>query len=429
MIKKILILTDTWGPASANVTCVKNVINCIKDDIHISVSAFEGPSPCPQDKYRSLDFHTIAPTRARQLYYLSDAVAKTDPMLSNRLKAKAAFFSKLNRIKNIFSYPITCKSFSIKWAKQIETLLQKQHFDCIISVCAPEESMYTGYLIKQKYPQIKWLIHLIDEGSHRQFSSNFYYIEKMLAPKSMFQWREFIKASDGIIIMKCHENHYRLPFFKEVQDKITVLDVPLLQTDIHSLPASTLDKEFNTNIENWVYTGNLNTLYYNPEPICRMFLKYSENKNAMLHFFGRGDATTYITKMQEKYPTKIKFWGFCQHDQISTYLQNANVLIYWRSKPMSSVSGKFFDYLSYGKPIIYFTTEQQDVNTPYVSKYTGGLIVRFTDSLEEQIAQIDNFLCKKPVIDIDEVKKLYYASTPQATAAYIQSKLFNKSTN
>ncbi len=430
MTQKILILTDTWEPASANVTCVKNVLDCLPQDIQVSVSAFEGPVTGLPEKYKNLDFHRITPTYARQLYYLSDAVAKTNPLHSKRLKIAARFLSKLNRIINIFAYPITCKKFSIKWAKHIETLLKRQHVDSIISVCAPEESMYTGYLLKKKYPHIQWLIYLIDEGSHMQFSGNFYYVKKMLVNKSMRQWRNFIKASDGIIIMKCHESHYRLPFFKEVQDKIMVLDVPLLQTDISGTTTTTnIEDNFNPNMENWIYTGNLNSIYYNPEPICNIFLKYSENKNAMLHFFGRGDATDYIIKMQEKYPTKIKFWGFLPHDQLSFYLKKADVLIYWRSKPMSSVTGKFFYYLSYAKPVIYFTTEKRDVNTPYVNEYTSGLIVCFSDSLDKQITQINDFLRQKSTVDKEQIKQLYYLNTPQATAVYIKRKLFNKDTN
>lgn len=418
-MENILFLTDAWYPKpSANVVCIKNIISCMKNqNINIICCAFSQDGNTDALVEDNIFIHRILPPKARQLYYRADL--EKNPTKAYKLKRKANLFSKLDRLASISNYPLSNKRFAKKWVKQVENLIYKYDITTIISVEAPTESVTVGKILKKKNSNLRWLIYMIDNGAHEEHpldGSFRYFIKNKLKNIGMKNYLDAMKWADKIYVMEGHKNHYMQNYYKDIHSKIEVVNVPLLYRNDKSYTLNSVMK-LDTNGENWVYMGNIGGKYYNPQPLCDFFLNYSKNRNAYLHFWGRGSGVNTIMDYQQISNKRIQFHGLLSHDKVQEVMRAADVLVYLCTEKLEgSVSGKFFEYLTAEKPIIYFAYDMEDINSPYVKRYSNGLIILPELSQSEKEDKIKSFLDKKQYCSYEESKRIFYLNTPEASA-------------
>lgn len=89
----------------------------------------------------------------------------------------------------------------------------------------------------------------------------------------------------------------------------------------------------------------------------------------------------------------------------------------------NQVPRKVFDYLSYGKPIIYFYSCKDDSNVQVLEHYSNSLCInQRTETIESAVKLLNEFWLnhQNAIVPFDEIKELYFDALPEYTANLIE---------
>ena len=399
---------------TTNAICVKNVSKeLLKQGNDVYVCAY-GDSSCPQES-DNIKFSYIRPSIARRLLNLAQYKYRK----GFKAKLNSSIGRMLNQIRRSLLlpfYPIVSFIVPLRWLKEFNHLYSKTTVDTIVSVVAPDESLYAGYQIKKKYPGVNWIVYYIDAGTNVLKGTSFENIKKQLHHKAIKWENKVLKSADKIIVMEGHSEYYKIALSHENSLKLHVADVPLLTIDDYS----ELKAEEHHEVEGWVYTGNMNGRFYDPQILCEVFIEYCKLHPAELHLYGPSDHSEYLDHMEKTY-NNITWHGMKSHDEVLQAQRKANVLVYYKCETLDSVSGKLFEYLSHGKPIIYIGPSN-DINSIRLSKYNYGLPLSKDNTASNNAHDIDVFLKTvrfKDNLTTEAIESAYSLCLPKTTANII----------
>lgn len=405
-MKKILFLTDMWSPQpTANSICVNNIASVLKKrgwDVY--VNAFKTNNYQTKETIDGINVEYTDPSISRKFLIKSTIV-------SNKRKKKffeniGIILNRITRLLCIACYPIASPLFAIRWYKKALKQIVDNDIEYLVSVNAPLDSIATGYFIKKKYPNIKWIAYYIDSGSNYGKEQNFLWLKKRLQKKSMDWENKVLNIADKIIVMEGHSNFYMNNLNEGNLLKLDVLNVPLF--DFNNIVEDNVVRN-NHQKEIWTYTGTIARKIYNPTKLLSWFSKYAENHNAELHLYGSTNIEDFLL---ENCDDKTFFYhGLVPHSNISDILKESDVLIYFTSENLDSVSGKFFEYLMYKKPIVYMGVKD-DINFKQIKKYPLGLAI--DQDTYYQTKKIDEVINIDTDVSNNFLKKIFYTSTPDS---------------
>lgn len=408
---KILFMVDYWVPkATTNAVCAKNIAQeLMKKENEVYVCAFDsGKQNDLNDNGIKVSF--IKPTLARRFLNMSKET-------KNKYCAKLykVIGLSLNRVRRFILfpiYPIVSLSLAYRWSKKITKMIKKYNIDCVISVISPDDSLYTGYLCKKANPSVVWIPYYLDNGSNLLPGASFEKIKAILKKKYQKWENKVLEKADGIIVMKGHEKYYRKILSAKNIKKLQVADVPLFV-----ISESIEKREKKDSREVWMYAGNMCGKYYDPHTIIEVFNEYNKNNAAYLKLFGPTDKISYVENVSKN--GNIKWYGNVSHDRLINEYLNSDVLVYYKNGILDSVSGKFFEYVKYGKTIIYIGNEN-DINANLVKKYDKGIIISNADKREDikkLFSEINTLKEKK--VEKDMLLKNYEKSIPEYSVKLI----------
>lgn len=425
MDKKVMVVCGNWYPKPMPVTiCAINVIRELKAvGYEVTVCSLS----------EDMDAHGMIEENGVKVY-------QRLPLLEQRLMYYATkknnkwlysvgvLFSRLHSLLLLPFYPRDAFLLYTIWSREISNLMEQEGIKNIISFENPTEASWVAYNIKRKKKDIKWINYQIDCGANTEKGSSFYCIRKIMQKKVDKAYKRMMKLADCNIIMKTHINHYIKAGFGAEQIKIRELDIPLINTTVAG------KKNIVKNFDKWVYAGALSTEWYNPSVLIDFFMEYIKyNVDATLCIWGYADenAKKVLDKAEKASNGRIIYKGYVSHSIIEKELDKADVLIYYMSAMKKSVSGKFFEYISFAKPIIYLSPGKGDVNETYVNKYIYGTAISSDISVEEQAADAREFLKKmhSKVIDSQDVIDCFKDNNPKEAALYIDSIFTEKEGN
>lgn len=415
--KNILFLTDRWCPnATANAVCINNIAQVlIRDGWTVYVSAISD-GDIISTVIDGIHVETIKTSIHKRLLRKAEECKGTLIPLFIKKIAKLLYFAK--RMFLIPIYPVGAPLFARKWGKVICQLIDQYEIDLLISVNAPEESVYTGYLVKRANSDIKWGIYYIDSGTNVLHGASFERLKLLLQKKSVKWEQKAFAYAEKIFVMQGHADYYRQVVGKRFVHKLEVVDVPLLCSEC----------EVNRSLKNkqmlrWVYAGSLTKRYYDPHVICELFAAYKERHDmAHLDLYGQTDREKYLNDISQNCKSGIHWHGSTPHERILKVFNQADLLVYYKTEGLDSVSGKFFEYIATGKPIIYIGYPD-DINSKLVIQYPLGLALNVKDSIEVKLKKIDEFLDR--IVDIkapayEVLKKQFWLSSPETTAHLLE---------
>lgn len=411
----ILFITDYWFPQkTTNAICVENIAReLIAGKNKVYVSAYSGDSDCIDGiEYEHINFEFIKPSFARRLLNRSQQTKSIK--LAKMYGSMGKSINRLRRMILLPFYPVVSFSLPLRWKRQVVSMIDREDINVIVSVNAPEESLYTGYLVKKKRPSIKWVIYNIDAGSNILPGTSFENLKAMLQSKAIHWENRLFNLSDKVIVMEGHSDYYKKSVEKDNASKLYIADVPLLRIRQEKLDAHTVT---NSDIQKWVYTGNMNGAFYNPTAICQMFAEYSKYCYCELHLYGPSDHRDYLKEIAKTHQNII-WHGSVSHEDVDKAQREADVLVYYKCKKMDSISGKLYEYLTQGKPIL-FLGPTNDINSRKLARYFMGMSFDITLSPETNAALAYDFLKnhQKPVDNnLGMIKKQFNSSLPETTA-------------
>ncbi len=401
MKKRILFITKEY-PAITSPTAlaVSSVIEAMRKDYDVYCLALQTSVPVSKE----LEEH---------VFFLQKKSKKISP------KFWSNFVFRLHQLLMSPFYPVFHPWQQAKLNHKALKICQQYHIDIVICVCFPFETIVSGSYIKKRLAQVKVVSYLIDAFACGTLPK---YLPKIFAAfrKQCYE-KKHIKNSDLIIAMESSKPYYQQqkePFYRDIQ----------YLNPAFMLPPQTQRASNNSIIQkgkiNIVYTGYLYLPDRNPTYIIRL-LSSLNNKNIRLIFIGRAKIGHIIEHEKTSFSGDLIQVDFLPHEQLGPILNEADVLLHLGVSNNNAISGKIFEYMAYGKPIMGIYFKQKEATLPYLAKYPLACCInRETTSFEGAKKQLADFLQKSvgKKVPYPTVCQLFYTSTPEAFCKVITQK-------
>lgn len=394
-MKNILFLLDYYQENnSANGVCCRNVAECLAKK---GYGVFVG---C----YRPLD----APAEEMQN---SVQIIKTwtmpDVPTHKTLKEKVGiYFRWLNPFSNRPAAAIKAREEVIY--KSACRIIEEKRIDTVVCVHLPIESLLVGRRIKKHYPELYLCAYQLDTlsgGSLPRFLPQNYTRKRRIA------WERYLfQPMDRVILMHASRKHYlRYTSHEPWIDKAVYGDIPLfapvLNGSIHKCSGNNVKIAF---------TGTMSEALRTPYHILEVLARL---KRYRVHLIIAGANQCQISNFGRCDSIKVTQLGLIEHEKVLRLLEKSDVLLNIGAKNTSLLSGKLFEYLSFGKPILETFWDEDDVTLPYLEKYPLALKLDERDlNLDQQAAIVEVFFdrCLGRSVDAMQLMGLFRENSPDS---------------
>lgn len=322
---------------------------------------------------------------------------------------------------SLFIWPWNSPLYTLKLYRKVKQLHMINGYNCIIPVYNPLDPLIVSHKLKKRYPELILIPYFLDSlsgGATPKLLSKERKINKGLVWEN-----KLLGNADNIIVMKSSEKHHFLySSNRDYYEKITVLDIPAITKP---QGANHIEKtsDINSNIIELVYIGSMPLSIRQPYYGLDILKEFD---NVRIKFVG-------------PIPESMKYFEYCKgleqvsligsvpYETVGRFMDEADVMLNFGNNITEMVPSKIFEYISYGKPILSFSPNNSDPSIQYLQEYSNSCIVIETDSREENIQKIREFLLnyKKGKIAFDDIKRTFYLNTPECTSKFICS-LINK---
>ncbi len=322
--------------------------------------------------------------------------------------------SNFEKVKNIIKSlyrPAYDEKLAGKYSEFVCELTKKHSYDAIISFYFPNVCMIAAAKAKKMFPHLKILNYELDS-----VTDGIKYEGKLagLQTKANVRWlKKIYKRYDGVIIMKSHEEHVRSVYSDVLGDRLTVTDLPVLQDKI-------IKKDLNDDEISFIYAGLLDKRYRSPEVLFNLFSENTRKENWKLHFYSKGNCEKDIEEAVNK-DKRIFQHGYVSTEELDKSIENAHILISIGNSQSKSVPSKLITYMSYGKPILHFSLQENDVCEEYLKKYPLALIIKNKENLNEVSSKISEFIdyIQNNKISFENLRDAFPMNLPEYSAKLI----------
>lgn len=292
---------------------------------------------------------TVYKTRARDYFRLYKKDKSKIPSAGFAVDEEKGFVSYVTRfIRGNFFIPdprIGWNRFAFNKACEI---IETRKIECVITTSPPHSTQLIGLKLKKRYPGIRWIADLRDPWTDIYYYKKFYptFISKRI--DSAFE-KSVLKSADKIIAVgKSLKELFSLKV-PGIEDKIEVISNGYDEEDFSGLRASNPDiltiSYIGTLSGSYPIRGFLEALKSISEKGIRFRLRFTgvvspERKEQISSAAGRPD---------------IEFISYSDHSTAIRNMLNTTALLLIIPDHLSSgsiITGKLFEYLASGKPII-----------------------------------------------------------------------------
>ncbi len=296
--------------------------------------------------------------------------------------------------KNLYwpDYATLWKKTAIKNA---EYLIEHESYDTIISISDPFTSHLVGYALKNKYPNLKWMVDIGDPFCFRHDTPTnnhaLYYKKNYKIEKEIFAKTDCISVTTETTKQKYAE------LFPESSDKINVIP-PLMA------PSTQVSKilDNHTNSIKLIFVGTLYKAIRNPHYLLHLFSKLLHSNisdKLELHFYGGiNDCQSEFTSYRSMVNKNLFLHGLVPREEVLQAMDNATVLINIGNDNMYQLPSKIVEYVLTGKPIINIAKLSNDSSTEFLQSYPSTLILfdNQENNVEHEFSKCISFLNNLP---------------------------------
>ena len=411
-MKKILFLLGRYTPNySANGICCKNVINLLNE------KGYKVSCICNAYNENYISFKegntNIYPIKQRfyqRMELLSNKIK--NKKIGNFLKKISVFISKIQLLVMTPFWPMVSPLYMNSFYKKALELHKKERFDIVISVYTPFESLYAGYKLKKKFPEIKFIPYYLDALAGGWGPS---YLSPNIVDKKLMKKEKIIsKAADLIISMDSSRKYHKKNGIDFNINRV-FLDVPVM---IKREVPSVIKEEFYA-----MYAGNLSYSGRSIIPLLEIFKIICNKTNLKLYLIGECNCVDKYNEYIEKTNGKIEFLGRKQHKEVLKYEEKAKYLINIGSTNPYTIPSKIFEYMSFNKTVISTYSIENEPSKEYLKKYKNVFFIDENLPYEESANNFIEFMFfngKNNIKKID-LEKVFYKNTPDAFEKTIRS--------
>lgn len=261
----------------------------------------------------------------------------------NSLKGKLLRFARGN-----FFLPDPRRGWNKYAFQKACELIEKEGIKNIITTSPPHSTQLIGLKIKKKYPMIRWIADLRDPWTDIYYYKQFYttFIPGWIDQK--YEER-VLKKTDKIITVGASLKELFSLKVKGIESKTEVITNGYDDWDFNGIPATS------PSLFTITYVGTLSDIY----PVDS-FLDSLQNLNEktnefILRFIGAVSEKQKVIIKSKLPDSNLEFISYVDHTQAIKYMLESSVLLLIIPEHQSNksiITGKLFEYIASGKPII-----------------------------------------------------------------------------
>ena len=261
--------------------------------------------------------------------------------------------------------------YAFKKACELVETMDIKH---VITTSPPHSTQLIGLKLKKKYPWIKWVSDLRDPWTDIYYYEQFYptFLSKKI--DSWFERRVLKKADRIITVGPSLKTSFSLKV-KGIVNKIEVITNGYDEADFKGI---TTDEPSRFTI---TYVGTLSDKY----PLVGFLGALANIKNNkidhLLRFVGTVPENIRKRIMSEISMDSIEFIPYTHHDEAITFMMNSSMLLLVIPEHKNNkniITGKIFEYIASGKPILCLGPEDGDAAT-ILTEYGFGKCFSYED--------------------------------------------------
>ena len=292
---------------------------------------------------------TVYKTRARNYFSFYKKDKSKIPSAGFAVDEEKGFISHITRfLRGNFFIPDPRRGWNRFAFKKACEIIETQKTDLIITTSPPHSSQLIGLKLKRKYPGIRWIADLRDPWTDIYYYEKFYptFLSKRI--DSAYE-KEVLKSADRIITVGNSLKELFSSKIPGIKEKIEVISNGYDEEDFAGLTA------FKPGILTISYVGTLSGSY----PV-RGFLNalkplIEKGISFRLRFTGVVSPEQKEMIISSAGQSNVEFIPFSKHLTAIRNMLDTSALLLIIPDHQSSVSiitGKLFEYLASGKPVI-----------------------------------------------------------------------------
>jgi glycosyltransferase involved in cell wall biosynthesis len=288
----------------------------------------------------------------------------------------------LRFVRGNFFIPDPRKGWNRYAFKKACELIEKEGISHIITTSPPHSTQLIGLSIKKKYPQIKWVCDLRDPWTDIYYYKQFYptilsrYIDEKYE-------KSVLKTADKITTVGISLKKIFAKKTEEADSKTVVITNGYDEDDFKDLESSSPQKLTIT------YVGTLSDIYPTEGLVKALKTMQGNGKDFTLRFVGTVSANIKDLLLSSIKNSSVEFIPYVTHIEAIKYMMTSTVLVLiipGHHSNKSIITGKLFEYVASGKPILCLGPADGDA-AGIITECRSGLTIDYEDS-----AKISEFL-------------------------------------
>lgn len=274
-------------------------------------------------------------------------------------------------------------------AKNTIKKLNKNNYDCVISVGLPFVSHLLGYYAKKKNKIPKWIAEYGDPYTSNQGLKDTLGFRPLSFLDSLVE-RHILRKSDAVIFHVKNAKEKYKKSYPELSNKIKIIEQffePLNENSINKFNDEiVLDSKF----INLVFAGTLYKELRSPEPLLKAVSKLNkikDNKKIALHFIGD---IREVTDIIERYSSEINitYHGMKPREYCVCFFKQADAVINILNTESIQVPSKVAECKYYSNHVITFNPLHsgiEHIDNSTTIEYKASTIVSSWQEVEDRL--------------------------------------------
>jgi glycosyltransferase involved in cell wall biosynthesis len=259
------------------------------------------------------------------------------------------FKGKLLRfVRGNFFIPDPRKGWNKYAFKKASELIEKEGIRHVITTSPPHSTQLIGLQLKKKYPELKWIADLRYPWTDIYYYKQFYPTVISKAIDLKFE-KSVLQRADKIITVGRSLKTIFSAKVPGVSSKTEVITNGYDESDFNEIH-KIIPKRFTV-----TYVGTLSDIYPIEGLIPALKSLQASGKDFVLRFVGTVSEKTRILLQQEIPGNSLEFLPYVIHSEAIKYMMSSSLLLLiipLHQSNKSIITGKIFEYLASGKPII-----------------------------------------------------------------------------
>lgn len=295
---------------------------------------------------------------------------------------------------------------------KMRCMLKKEKYDYVLCIAKPFEAFVAALPLARKYRNIQFIGYQVDNfvtGEDKNYPSFLMKRRNQRRKETLNSCANLFSRYFMLESVYCHEAK-----FLENKAAAKSIGLPLLIEKSGRFEAKEIKQD--KNAITFVYTGSLLQSFRPPQDSLDIMLKVAKKMKIRADLYQRGDCNDILAAYEKQSGGMIVNHGTVDIEQSYKAMMQSDILFAISNYAGDQISGKTFEYMSSGKPIIYFYYSEHDMNASLFEEYGLSLCIHIASNrVEENVNRVIEF-AKEAVgktVPFEEVKRKFERYTPE----------------